>query len=231
MEKIVSFILLLMSTVACVKYDAAPFEGRVLPRACGYVTGVSNDWIYYNLRTGECFNAAAPGRDIKEGEQLLRDDWDLAFCGYRLRTNSGTSGPGLGGAADLGFGGYAGVNSASEVRNLDFTADDSVSVRITMSLAEWNHYLVTEGLDFDAHPWFDPNEGPVTMLTSANPVLAGAIEFSSPPPAHTPSFHTYIVRSACGSRYFKLQIVSWYAPDSAPGTEGGRISWYADELL
>ena len=43
---------------ACVDYsDIQPFDGKTLPRKSGYTTGVTNDWIYFNLRTGEIFNA------------------------------------------------------------------------------------------------------------------------------------------------------------------------------
>lgn len=85
-----------MVLASCVHYDAEPFNGKTLPRITGYLTGVSNDWLYINLRTGEVFNRYMPGSDIKEGEQHHRLDWDVAFCGYRLRTNSGTSGEGQG---------------------------------------------------------------------------------------------------------------------------------------
>ena len=82
---------------ACVDYsDIQPFDGKTLPRKSGYTTGVTNDWIYFNLRTGEIFNALGVNRDIKEGGQMNRTDWDLAFCGYVMRTNSGTSGIGRG---------------------------------------------------------------------------------------------------------------------------------------
>ena len=68
---------------ACVDYsDIQPFDGKTLPRKSGYTTGVTNDWIYFNLRTGEIFNALGVNRDIKEGGQMNRTDWDLAFCGY-----------------------------------------------------------------------------------------------------------------------------------------------------
>ena len=68
---------------ACVDYsDIQPFDGKTLPRKSGYTTGVTNDWIYFNLRTGEVFNALGVNRDIKEGGQMNRTDWDLAFCGY-----------------------------------------------------------------------------------------------------------------------------------------------------
>lgn len=224
----------LLAAPACVEYDAEPFTGETLPRVTGYTTGVTNDWLYLNLRTGKTYNAAAPNRDIVEGRQ--RDsaevalDWDLAFCGYRLRTNSGTSGVGLGGAADLGAGGYDGWTGRSQVEGLDFAADNDTSVYITFSRSDWNKYLLDNGLDFASHPWFDPNTGPATTLASANPVLAEAIEFAGPPPSYSLSRHTYCVRTADGGRYFKLQIVSWYDAEVEIGGEGGRICYYVDEL-
>jgi len=54
--------------------------------------------------------------------------------------------------------------------------------------------------------------------------------FSGPPPSYTPSFHTYIIRTADGLHYFKLQIVSWYDESIEIGDTGGRISFYCDEL-
>lgn len=102
------FILFALTTAlsSCVSYDAEEFTGKTLPRVTGYTTGITNDWLYINLRTGKIFNLDKPNGDIKEGEQRERTDWDIAFCGYRMRTNSGTSGNGKGGAADLGYGSY-----------------------------------------------------------------------------------------------------------------------------
>ena len=110
------FLLGCLTMTACVDYDdIQPFNGKTLPRKSGYSTGVTNDWIYFNLRTGEMFNAYGVNKDIKEGEQYDRTDWDLAFCGYVLRTNSGTSGIGRGGAADLGYGEYNKWTSVSQL--------------------------------------------------------------------------------------------------------------------
>lgn len=219
---------------ACVEYDAEPFTGHTLPRVTGYSTGVTNDWLYFNLRTGKTYNAAAPNRDLREGQQRdsaeVAMDWDVAFCGYRLRTNSGTSGMGVGGAADLGRGGYDKWTSAAEVAALDYVEDNDSTVSITMSQNDWNKYLLANGLDFDTHPWFDPNDGPATTLTSANPILAEALTFAGPPPVYTPSGHTYCIRTADGERYFKLMIVSWYDAGVEIGGEGGRLSYYLDEL-
>lgn len=216
---------------SCVDYDdIQPFTGKTLPRKSGYSTGVTNDWIYFNLRTGESFNTYTVNKDIKEGEQINRTDWDLAFCGYTMRTNSGTSGIGQGGAADLGYGGYDDWTSVSQLpSDLEWIVDTD-DVRVTMSQNDWNHYLVENGLDFDANPWFDPNNGPATTETNANPLLSQAMSFSGPPPTYTPSFHTYVVRTADGERYFKIQIISWYDANVEIGDEGGRISYYCDEL-
>ena len=93
--KTVSLLLGCLTMFSCVDYDdIQPFTGKTLPRKSGYSTGVTNDWIYFNLRTGESFNTYTVNKDIKEGEQINRTDWDLAFCGYTMRTNSGTSGIG-----------------------------------------------------------------------------------------------------------------------------------------
>lgn len=230
--KILLPVLCCLFLAACVDYDADPFTGKTLPRVTGYSTGVTNDWLYFNLRTGERFNVAAPNRDIAEGEQKNRTDWDLAFCGYRLRTNSGTSGIGLGGAIDLGSGGYDKWASVSQLpADAKWAVDNDKEVYVTMSQNDWNKYLIAHNLDFKQNPWFDPNRGPAKALVSANPVLANAMSFSGPPPVYSPSFHTYVVRTADGKRYFKLQIVSWYNADVEIGDTGGRISYYIDELL
>lgn len=215
---------------SCVEYDAEPFTGHTLPRVTGYSTGVTNDWLYYNLTTGETRNVLAPNREWTEGDQLESLDWDIAFCGYRIRTNSGTSGPGKGGAVDVGYGNYDRWTSVSQVASLDYQPDNDTEVYVTMSRNDWNHYLVENNLDFNTNPWFDPNNGPQKTLTSANPVLAGAMSFAGPPPVYTPSFHTYIIRSADGKRYYKLQLISWYDADVEIGDEGGRMSYYLDEI-
>ena len=220
--------------VGCVEYEAEPFTGNTLPRVTGYSTGVTNDWLYFNLETGKRYNISAPNQDIKEGQQKdsteVRMDWDIAFCGYRVRTNSGTSGPGQGGAVDLGYGDYDKWISKVQVENMTFTPDNDTEVYVTMSQNDWNHYLIENNLDFNSNPWFDPNNGPAKTLTSANPVLAEAMSFAGPPPVYTPSFHTYAIRSADGKHYYKLQIISWYDAEVEIGDDGGRMSYYLDEL-
>ena len=228
MKRYIYSILIALLSIGCVKYEAAPFTGKVLPRRSGYINEVTNDWIYYNLRTGEIFNAQQVNSDIREGEQKTRMDWDLAFCGNKLRTNSGTSGNGRGGVADMGFQGYDRWTSVSQVPRDRVWVVATNNLSITMSQREWVSYTVAHNIT--GIPWFDPNKGPQQTKTSASPLLNKALVFSGPPPSYQPSFHTYLVRTADGARYFKLQVVSWYDESIEIGETGGRISFYCDEL-
>ncbi len=270
-------LLGLMALTGCVSYEAEPFTGHTLPRKTGYSTGVTNDWLYFDLKTGSRFNVLNPNQSIivsiddvpvkdyyhtendttvywYEGAQknphlkakedrYASDDqahatteWDIAFNGYRLRTNSGTSGIGKGGAADLGYGEYDKWTSKAQVdaylaeHHISWAVDDSASVYVTMSQNDWNKYCIKNHLDMNENPWFDPNNGPAKQLVSANPVLGNAMSFSGPPPVYTPSFHTYVIRSCDGERYYKLNIISWYDANVEIGDEGGNISYYLDEL-
>ncbi len=226
--RIFSILFTVFTIASYVKYDALPFEGKVLPRRSGYVNEVTNDWIYYNLRTGEIFNGEQVNQHIKEGEQKTRLDWDLAFCGFALRTNGGTSGEGKGAAADLGKGNYEQWTSISQLPKDIEWVEDNAEVLITMSKRDWTSYAAKHNMT--NIPWFDPNEGPKRIKTNANPLLTNAIRFSGPPPVYTPSLHTYLIRTADGKHFFKLQLVSWYNTEIEIGDSGGRISFYCDEL-
>lgn len=237
-NKIIYMVLGLLTCLplmeSCVKYDALPFDGKTLPRRSGTVLGMgkTDDWLYFNLRTGEIFNEYKADEDIAEGDQIKRLDWDLAFCGFVMRTNSGTSGSGKGGAIDLGYGEYDKWEKVSQIDpdNQDWVVDDH-SVYITYSKKDWREYLRLNHMDFDSNPWFDPNNGPARKLTDGNSLLSQAMTFSGPPPVYSPSFHTYVVRTADGERYFKIQIISWFDANSQLGDKGGRMSYYCDELL
>ena len=228
MKRYLYSTLIAFLCMACVKYEALPFTGKVLPRRSGYVNEVTNDWIYYNLRTGEIFNAYQVNSDIREEEQKTRTDWDLALCGNKLRTNSGTSGNGRGGVADMGFQGYDRWTHKSQIPHDVEWVTYTNNISITMSQREWVSYTVANNIT--GIPWFDPNKGPQQTKTSASPLLNKALVFSGPPPSYLPSFHTYVIRTADGAHYFKLQIVSWYDESIEIGETGGRISFYCDEL-
>ena len=61
------FILFALTTAlsSCVSYDAEEFTGKTLPRVTGYTTGITNDWLYINLRTGKYSTLTSPMATLK----------------------------------------------------------------------------------------------------------------------------------------------------------------------
>lgn len=217
-----------ITLVGCVQYDALPFEGKALPRKTDY----GNDWLYYNLSKDEYLNPEVSGDSINgnigvivEGQQFNRTDWDIAFNRYNIRTNSGLSGSGLGGAYDMGVVHYDNILKVSQIPgDANFIVD--VIYNITMTEQMWIEVYYEES----GEPWFDPNSGPKQMESTANTLLGDALQFSGPPPSYTPSNHVYIIRTADGDAYYKLLIVSWYDQYKEVGERGGKISFKCDKL-
>ncbi|MCS4238679.1 HmuY family protein [Myroides odoratus] len=228
---IVLFLTLVFVPISCVEYDALPYDGKNLPRLTEY----SNDWLYYNLREDKFLNPFSSGdslfrsadRSIVEGEQKDRFDWDIAFNRFNIRTNSGLSGNGQGGAYDMGAVSYESITSISQIPKQALFVTDTV-MSITMSQEQW---ILESSKTGNTDPWFDPNNGPKQMKSTANLLLANALRFSGPPPSYQPSFHVYIIRSAEGTRFFKLLIISWYNPELEIGESGGLISYKCDEIF
>ena len=49
---------------SCVSYEAEDFTGHTLPRKTGYSTGVTNDWLYFDLKTGHRYNVLNPNQSV-----------------------------------------------------------------------------------------------------------------------------------------------------------------------
>ncbi|MEO1338006.1 MAG: HmuY family protein, partial [Myxococcota bacterium] len=52
----------------------------------------ADQWVYWSLKLGQTVDVENP---------VESTDWDIAFSGARIRTNSGTSGPGSAGAVEI----------------------------------------------------------------------------------------------------------------------------------
>ena len=55
------------------------------------------EWTYFCFETGKVVGTSAFGDVDQDASWAERTDWDIAFCGNYLRTNSGSSGVGMGG--------------------------------------------------------------------------------------------------------------------------------------
>lgn len=62
-------------------------------------------WYYFSFESGDVVGTStaviASGTEVIDETWTERNDWDIAFHGPNLRTNSGTSGEGLGGAVKM----------------------------------------------------------------------------------------------------------------------------------
>lgn len=62
-------------------------------------------WAYFSFSSGDTVSVSEPGSSTA---------WDLGFQRFRIKTNSGTSGPGGGGAINMGKIDFGSLNEAPE---------------------------------------------------------------------------------------------------------------------
>lgn len=63
---------------------------------------ISTDrWTYVSLANNKVIGTSIFGSAAEDSIWHNRTDWDIALCGQYMRTNSGTSGKGKGGAAKI----------------------------------------------------------------------------------------------------------------------------------
>ena len=143
-----------------------------------------DNWIYFSLSEGKILEG------INESNRKDNTKWDLAFYRYNIRTNSGLSGVGKGGALDTKATELADVTA---VPAGEFTVDVMGSVTSSMS----------------SFP-------PPSIETPLNELLGEAIKFQGPPPSYTPNNHVYIVKTADG-KFAKIQIRGFYNDEGESG--------------
>ena len=190
---LMGLLLVTFAFTACNSDDTvAPDDnGKVHHVQLSRKTSYGNDWIYYSLRE----NKELTG--IDESNHRTDLSWDIAFNRYNVRTNSGLSGQGEGGAFDTGKTNMAEVKQVPE--GAVFVVDE-------------------KGLITDNGQWTEA--GPPTVESTLNPLLSKSIDFQGPPPTYTPNYHIYLVKTADG-KYAKLLIKGFHNDEG----ESGYISF------
>jgi hypothetical protein len=143
-------------------------------------------WVYVSLSTGQ---AVA----LTDLEALESPDWDLAFKRFVIRTNSGDSGPGTGGALRVG---------------LPWESVDGST--------QGDRALLTESwFDQDCNLTIDEQGELVTTFT-------GWSEYDQASHVLAPADAVYLTQGGDGKRY-KVAILDYYAnPDGSTGRTAGR---------
>ena len=147
-------------------------------------TDYGNDWIYFSLSEGKELTG------INEDNRESNQTWDLAFNRYNVRTNSGLSGKGKGGAADTG---KTNMDEVTTVPNVSFVVDEMSKITSKFT-----------------------GSGVEEIESPLNKKLGEAIKFQGPPPTYTPNNHVYIVKTADG-KYAKIKIENFYNDEGKSG--------------
>ena len=186
--KILGLALLSLSMVftSCKKDDDTPVNEEVstgdvtLSRETAY----GEDWVYYSFET----KSEVSGVDSINYKE--KDNWDIAFNRYNVRTNGGESGKGKASAYDAGALTWEDVKQAAET---GYTVDDTL--------------LIVESFT---------GRTPNYMSATGNDVFKGCIIIGGPPPTYPTNNHIYVMKTAKG-KYAKVWIHSYFNADAESG--------------
>ncbi|RYZ05253.1 MAG: hypothetical protein EOO73_20770 [Myxococcales bacterium] len=167
--------------------EAAPERTLYVDASAGGIDGQDEHaWVYVSLATGEAVT-------LTDLAALESRAWDLAFKRFVVRTNSGDSGPGRGGAIRIG---------------LDWEQVDASTVGDKiLPIEEW--------FDDDCTLKVDENAELITTFT-------GWSEYDPVEHVLNAADVTYVVAGAEGALY-KVAILDYYSkPDGTRGTTAGH---------
>jgi len=142
----------------------------------------SATWKYFSFAKNDTIAVSDPATS---------SDWDLAFQRYRIRTNGGKSGNGMGSVANSYQKGQTGFDALKLVSDTaTFAADDSVKIAIQQGYAT---YVVNP----EIYTWFT-----IELATQGTQIV--------------PSDYIYIVKTGIG-KYAKVWFKSYYSAANVSG--------------
>jgi hypothetical protein len=139
------------------------------------------DWVYFSFEQEDVVSITDPKTSL---------DWDLAFLRNHMRTNSGTSGSGQGGAYDAG---QINFNELTEAVSEGYIVDDSISISDSNDPTHQN--MIKEAGNTVLEGW-------------------GNFDLTSMPPLFIPADHIYVIKTAAG-KYAKIWLKSYYGTDGS----------------
>lgn len=180
MKKIgILIIVVVLSFSACKKDNIVP---AIESQTFEVKSTSSTQWKYFSFASNDTVTVTNPENST---------DWDLAFQRYRIKTNGGLSGSGLGSAANSYMKGQTGFDALKSVPDTStFVTDESISVAIVQGYAT---YIVNPLL----YTWF-------------------SLEFSPQGTQILPTDYVYIVRTSTG-KYAKVWLKSYYSATNQSG--------------
>jgi hypothetical protein len=151
-------------------------------------------WKYFSFALNDTITVTDPATSTA---------WDLAFQRYRIRTNSGKSGSGLGSAANSYQKGQTGFDALKIVSDTTtFAVDDSIQIAVVQGYAT---YLVNPVL----YNWFTLELGG----TQGTQIV--------------PTDYIFIVKTASG-KYAKVWFQSYYSATNVSGYDSFQYKYQPD---
>jgi hypothetical protein len=180
MKKIVFLSAIIVSSLfACKKENSNP---PIQAQTFEINSTGSTAWKYFSFASNDTITIADPSNSTA---------WDLAFQRYRIKTNGGKSGSGLGSAANSYQKEQTGFDALKIVSDTaTFALDDSISIAIQQGYA---YYVVNPVL----YTWF-------------------TLEFATEGTQIVPSDYIYVLKTATG-KYAKVWFKSYYSPENISG--------------
>ena len=174
-----------LGILCCQKEELNPAEsGTYMINASSY-----EDWAYFSFSEGDSVSVANPESSY---------DWDLGFQRLKIRTNSGTSGPGDGGAINMGA---IEFDSLTEAPEQGYVVDTMVI-------------------------WMpgSPHEDTVSM----NPELEDWFNMSEEmPPTITAKDTVFVIKTADG-KFVKIKFLDYYDQEGHSGFITFKYSYQPD---
>ena len=171
--------IILVSFFACKKTET---KAPILAQTFEINSTASTAWKYFSFATNDTVTVSDPTNSTA---------WDLAFQRYRIKTNGGLSGNGLGSAANSYQKGQTGFDALNIVSDTStFIKDASVSIAVQQGYAT---YVVNPVL----YTWF-------------------SLEFATQGTQIVPSDYIYIIKTATG-KYAKIWFKSYYSATNLSG--------------
>lgn len=191
MKKNILFSIIIITSFFSCKKDktATPIQAQTFEiNATGSTT-----WKYFSFAANDTVTVADPANSTV---------WDLAFQRYRIKTNGGKSGNGMGSAANSYQKGLAGFDALKTISDTaTFAVDDSISIAIQQGYA---YYVVNPTL----YQWF-------------------SLEFAPQGTQIVPSDFIYVVRTGTG-KYAKVWFQSYYSATNLSGYVSFQYKYQPD---
>ena len=180
MKTIISFLLVIIGLfIGCKNEDPNP---EIQSQIFEINSTGSTTWKYFSFSKNDTVTVSDPHSSI---------DWDLAFQRYRIKTNGGESGNGMGSAANSYKKGQAGFDALKLVPDTTtFVTDESIEIAVQQGYAT---YIVNPRL----YTWFK-----IEMATQGTQIV--------------PSDYIYIIKTAEG-KYAKVWFKSYYSATNVSG--------------